>query len=82
MKFELISSVALDNESIYKLKMLAISTDENTCRATMGRVPEVGEDFVQGTSWPAQKDGLVAATSEDYEKYGTREAKGVFRRVA
>lgn len=82
MKFELVSAQA-DNEGTFNLQMLAIGSDmEHYALNTLKHLPEVGESFPIEISWPAQKDGLVSATQEDYEKYGTRSASGIFRRIA
>lgn len=80
-KFELASTKA-DSEGRFKLETLACSSDmEHYAKNRLGREPAVGEEFSITTAWPAHKEGL-AATTEDYEKYGTREASGIFRRIA
>ena len=83
MKFELVSTKVQGSESKHKLEMLAISSNmEHFAANRLGRIPEVGEEFEMSTSWPSQKDGIVAATQDDYEKYGTCTASGVFVRVS
>ena len=79
MQFELVFTKA-NREGEFKLQML-MSDMEQFASTILGHKPEVGEEFTLGTSWPTRKDGL-SATSEDYEKYGTSEAHGVFRRVS
>jgi hypothetical protein len=81
MKFELIKTES-DNEGRFKLECLARSSDmvyyaENS----LGRPCKVGDEFQLETAWPANQDGLVATTKEDYEKYGERTAFGTFKRV-
>lgn len=81
MQFELVSTKS-DREGEFKLQMLALMSDmEQYASSILDHKPEVGEEFTLGTSWPTRKDGL-SATREDYEKYGTSEAHGVFRRVS
>ena len=68
MKFELVSTTSY-NEGKFKLQMLAINSDmEHYANNKLRRPPNVGEQFTLETSWPAHKDGLVAATQNDYEK--------------
>ena len=77
MKFELVEP----NQHL-SLSCLAASSDmEHYAKNKLGREPKIGEDFSLTMSGPRQKDGL-AATQDDYEKYGTWEATGVFRRIA
>lgn len=81
MKFKLIETPA-GNEGRYQLEMLALNPDCKTyAELRIGHAPEVGEQFVLETSWPLQKDGLVAATQDDYKKYGEGSAFGTFKRV-
>lgn len=81
MKLELVSTES-NSEGKFKLEMLSCSGDmEHYATNRLGRKPEIGEEFGLATSWPARKDGL-AATQDDYKKYGTSEAHGIFKRVA
>lgn len=81
MKFELVSTEA-GGEGRFKLEMLACSSDMHHYAANkLKHPPKVGEHFSLETSWPAHKDGL-AATQEDYERYGIRSVHGIFSRVA
>lgn len=81
MKFQLVSTPA-ERTGKFKLEALSVSTDMPHYAAhAIGRPPKVGEEFVLETSWPKHQDNMVAATSDDYEKYGTMSAIGTFRRV-
>ena len=82
MRIELIETPA-GNEGRHHLEMLALNPDCPVyAELRIGHVPEVGEEFVLETCWPLQKDGLVAATQDDYKKYGEGSAFGTFKRVA
>lgn len=81
MKFKLVSTSA-NRTGKFKLEALSVSPDMPHYAAhAIGHDPEVGEEFVLETSWPIYQDNMVAATSEDYEKYGMAIASGTFRRV-
>lgn len=81
MKFQLVSTSS-EITGKFKLEALSVSPDMRHYAAhAIGHEPEVGDEFVLETSWPKHQDNMVAATSEDYEKYGTISASGIFRRV-
>ena len=88
MKFELVSTSATFTsaeirEGKHKLEMLAIGSDmEHYASNKLGRPPSIGETFSLETSWPRNQENPIAATQDDYEKYGTLSASGIFRRTA
>lgn len=89
MKLEFLKVTATNvkqQDAEYILRMAAITSNENSIKAYCTHMgypcPEIGQIISYAVAEPAQKDGLVAATQEDYEQYGERWARGDFKIVA